>query len=83
MPTRLRNGEGRADREEAGAGERDSSTNGHLIRSIGVVSTACWEGDLQRVGEARDWRESRTQTSAEGPAASLGVGKGHTTEEAG
>jgi hypothetical protein len=37
MPTRLRNGEGRAGREE---------TNKHLTRSAGVVSTACKEGDL-------------------------------------
>jgi hypothetical protein len=34
-PTRLRNGEGRAGREE---------TNKHLFRSAGVVSTACKEG---------------------------------------
>jgi hypothetical protein len=32
MPTRLKNGEGRAGREE---------TNKHLYRSTGVVSTAC------------------------------------------
>ena len=56
MPTRLRYGEGRTDREETGAGERYSATNEHLIRSTGVVSTACREGDLQRVGEARGWR---------------------------
>ena len=36
MPTRLKIGEGRADREE---------TNKHLFRSTGVVSTACREGD--------------------------------------
>jgi hypothetical protein len=36
MPTRLKNGEGRAGREE---------TNKHLFRSTGVVSTACREGD--------------------------------------
>ena len=46
MPTRLRNGEGCTDREETGAGTRDSSTNEHLIRSTGVVGTACKEGDL-------------------------------------
>jgi len=56
MPTRLRNGEGCTDREETRAGTRNSSTSEHLIRSTGVVSTACGEGDLQRVGEARDWR---------------------------
>ena len=41
MPTRLKNGEGRADREE---------TNTHLFRSTGVVSTACKEGDLSQWG---------------------------------
>jgi len=30
-PTRLRNGEGSTDREETGAGTRDSSTNEHLF----------------------------------------------------
>ena len=41
MPTRLKNGEGRAGREE---------TNKHLFRSAGVVSTACREGDLSQGG---------------------------------
>lgn len=47
-PTRLTNGEGCMGREE---------TNKHLYRTTGVVSTACEEGDLQRVGEARDGTE--------------------------
>ena len=55
-PTRLRNGEGSTDREETRAGTRPSATNEHLIRSTGVMSTACREGSLQRVGEARGWR---------------------------
>lgn len=84
MPTRLETGEGRADREEARRGSAPpNSTDEHLIRSTGVVSTACREGDLWRVGEAWDWRESRTRTPAEGLAASPGVGEGHKTEEAG
>src|SRR5437764_15361118 len=41
MPTRLKNGEGRAGRE---------GTNKHLFRSAGVVSTACREGDLSQWG---------------------------------
>src|SRR3954447_3477777 len=41
MPTGLKNGEGRADREE---------TNTHLFRSTGVLSTACREGDLGQWG---------------------------------
>jgi hypothetical protein len=60
-----------------------AATNKHLYRSTGVVSTACQEGDLQRVGEARDGRRSRLRTSLERAAASLGVGEGHTTDEAG
>ncbi len=60
MPTRLTNGEGCTGREETRAGSRNSATNEHLIRSTGVVSTACREGDLQRVGEARDWTEVAT-----------------------
>jgi hypothetical protein len=50
MPTRLRYGEGCTDREEPGAGKRQSATNEHLIRSTGVVSTACKEGDLGQWG---------------------------------
>ena len=46
MPTRPRGGEGCTGREEPGAGARHSSTNEHLIRSTGVVNTACMEGDL-------------------------------------
>jgi hypothetical protein len=60
-----------------------AATTKHLYRSTGVVSTACREGDLQRVGEARDWRGSRPQTPPERAAASLGVGEGHMTDEAG
>ena len=83
-PTRLTNGEGCTGREETRRGSAPlSSTNRHLYRSTGVVSTACREGDLRRVGEARVWWESRTRTPAEGLAASLGVGEGHTTGEAG
>ena len=74
MPTRLQNGEGRAGREE---------TNKHLFRSTGVVSTACREGDLQRVGEAREWLGVAAPNVAKRVAASLGVGEGHKTDETG
>ena len=47
-PTRPGNGEGSTDREEPGAGARHSPTNEHLIRSTGVLSTACREGDLSQ-----------------------------------
>lgn len=84
MPTRLTNGEGCTGREETRRGNAPaSSTNRHLSWSTGVVSTACREGDLQRVGEARVWRGSRLRTSLERAAARLGVGEGHTTDEAG
>ena len=55
MPTRPANGEGCTDREETRAGTRNSPTNEHLIQSTGVMSTACREGDLRSVREARDW----------------------------
>ena len=45
-PTRPDNGEGSTDREETRAGTRNSPTNEHLIRSTGVLSTACREGGL-------------------------------------
>jgi hypothetical protein len=57
-PTRHANGEGSTDREETRAGTRNSPTNEHLIRSTGVVSTACrkvvWvsEGGSGLVGDA-------------------------------
>ncbi len=73
MPTRLETGEGRAGREE---------TNKHLLGSAGVVSTACREGDLGQWGRPGTGGGSRLQTLPERVAASLGVGKGHTTEEA-
>ena len=49
-PTRPDNGEGSTDREETGAGTRKLATNEHLIRSAGVVSTACEKGDLGQWG---------------------------------
>ena len=69
MPTRLRNGEGRAGREE---------TNKHLSRSAGVVSTACKEGGLGQWGRLGTGGGSRLRTSSERAAACLGVGEGHT-----
>ena len=82
-PTRPGNGEGSTDREEARAGTRNSPTNEHLIRSTGVVSTACREGDLGKWGRLGAGGGSRLRTSPERAAASLGVGEGHTTDEAG
>ena len=83
MPTRPDNGEGCRDREETRAGTRHSPSNEHLIRSTGVVSTACREGDLGQWGRLGIGWGSRPQTSSERAAASLGVGEGYTTCEAG
>ena len=82
-PTRRGNGEGCMDREEPRAGTRNSPTNEHLIRSTGVVSTACREGDLGQWGRLGIGWGSRPQTSPERAAANLGVGEGHRTCEAG
>ena len=82
-PTLLRNGEGCTDREETRAGSRNSATNEHLNRSTGVVSTACREGDLGQWGRLGIGRGARPRTSPERAAASLGVGEGHMTDEAG
>ena len=73
-PTPLRLGEGRAGGEE---------TDQHPYRSTGVVSTACQEGDLGNWGRLGIGWGSRPQTSPERAAASLRVGEGHTTDEAG
>ena len=45
-PNRPEIGEGCMDSEETRAGTRNSPTNEHLIRSTGVLSTACKEGGL-------------------------------------
>ena len=82
-PTRPDNGEGSTDREETRAGTRNSPTNEHLIRSTGVVSTACREGGLGQWGRPGIGWRSRLRTSPERAAASLGVGEGHMTDEAG
>jgi hypothetical protein len=46
-PTDHGNGDGSTGREETGPGARHSPANEHLIRSTGVLSTACKEGDLR------------------------------------
>jgi hypothetical protein len=82
-PTRPGIGEGSTDREETRAGTRNSPTNEHLVRSTGVLSTACREGDLGQWGRLGIGWGSRPQTSPERAAANLGVGEGYTTCEAG
>ena len=84
MPTRLHNGEGCTDREEPGRGSApEESTDKHLIRSTGVVSTACREGSPGNWGSPGPVRRSRLRTSSTRTTASLGVGEGRMTEEAG
>ena len=58
MPTRLKNGEGRAGREE---------TNKHLFRSTGVVSTACREGDLGQWGRPGTGGSRASERGQKGP----------------
>jgi hypothetical protein len=74
MPTRLKNGEGRAGRE---------GTNKHLFRSTGVVSTACREGDLSQWGIPGTGGGRASKCGPQGATASLGVGEGYMTVEAG
>ena len=83
MPTRLKNEEGWTGREETRRGNAPIVNRQAPVQSTGVMSTACREGDLQRVGEARVWRRSRLRTSPERAAARLGVGEGRMTDEAG
>src|SRR2546430_14379432 len=49
-PTRQMNGEGRADREEPGAGARQRDNHREPIRTHGVVSTACEARNLRQWG---------------------------------
>src|SRR5207245_11756537 len=82
-PTRPDIGEGCTDREETRAGTRNSPTNEHLIRSTGVSSTACREGDLGQCGRLGMGCWARPRTTPERAAANLCVGAGHTNVEAG
>jgi len=83
MPTRLETGEGRADGEETRRGNApgcNQQAPDPVHRGSEHSMQGRWSG---LVGEARGWRRSRLQTSPERATASLGVGEGHTTEEAG
>ena len=55
-PTRPKNGEGRTDREEPGAGTRFHDNRHAPIRSSGVVNTARQKGSRASVREAREGR---------------------------
>ena len=75
-PTRRRSGEGRADREEPGAGARHENNHYAPIRTTGVVSTAWEEGNLRQWGRPGMVGESRASNVMVGMADHLGVGEG-------
>ncbi len=75
-PTRRMSGEGRADREEPGAGARQDRNHYAPIRTTGVVSTACEEGSLRQWGRPGMVEESRTSNGIFRMADHLGVGEG-------
>lgn len=75
MPTRRMSGEGRADREEPGAGARYEITVS-TSRTTGVVSTACKEGSLRQWGRPGMVGESRTPNVVYRRTDHLGVGEG-------
>ena len=76
LPTRRMIGEGRADREKPGAGARQSHNHQVPIRTAGVVSTACKEGNLRQWGRPGVAGESRTSNVIFRMADHLGVGEG-------
>jgi hypothetical protein len=75
-PTQRNLGEGRADREEPGAGTRQANNHNAPIRTTGVVSTACQEGSLCQWGRPGMVGESRFPNGINGMTDHLGVGKG-------
>jgi hypothetical protein len=75
-PTRRTSGEGRADREEPGAGARHANNHNAPIRTTGVVSTACKEGSLRQWGRPGMVGESRAPNGIFRMADRLGVGEG-------
>jgi hypothetical protein len=75
-PTQHMSGEGRADRENPGAGARQRDNHRVPIRTTGVVSTACEEGSLRQWGRPGMVGESQTSNGICRMADHLGVGKG-------
>jgi hypothetical protein len=66
-PTRLRNGEGRTDREETRRGIALFDNQQAPVRSAGVVSTACEEGDLGQWGRLGiGWRVASPNAARKG-----------------
>ena len=75
-PTQQMSGEGRADRENPGAGARPNDNHREPIRTTGVVSTACEEGNLRQWGRPGMVGESQAPNGIGRMADHLGVGKG-------
>src|SRR5450432_50600 len=75
-PTHQMTGEGRADRENPGAGARQSDNHRVPIRTTGVVSTACEEGNLRQWGRPGMVGASQSPNVIVRMADHLGVGKG-------
>jgi hypothetical protein len=75
-PTRQMSGEGRADREEPGAGARQSDNHRVPIWTTGVGSTACEEGSLRQWGRPGMVGESQSPNAIIRMGDHLGVGKG-------
>jgi hypothetical protein len=75
-PTQQMIGEGRADREKPGAGARQNDNHDVPIRTTGVVSTACEEGNLRQWGRPGMVGESRAPNVIVRMVDHLGVGKG-------
>jgi hypothetical protein len=75
-PTQPISGEGRADREVQ-ARERAKTDNHRVpIRTTGVVSTACEEGNLRQWGRPGMVEESQSSNGIVRMADHLGVGEG-------
>jgi hypothetical protein len=75
-PTHQMTGEGRADRENPGAGARQNDNHRVPIRTTGVVSTACEEGNLRQWGRPGMVGESQSPNVIVRMGDYLGVGKG-------
>ena len=75
-PTRQTIGEGRVDGENPGAGTHYFNNQQEPIRTTGVVSTACEEGNRRQWGRPGMVEEWRTSNGIYRMPDHLGVGKG-------
>jgi hypothetical protein len=75
-PTQQNRGEGRADRKSPARERVKKHNHNESIRTTGVVSTACEEGNLRQWGRPGMVGESRAPNVIVRMADRLGVGKG-------